>query len=230
MQITPMAILLIEDEVTLAQYVAGGLQKNGHNVEHVGRGDSGYELARQFPFDLLIVDRMLPGLDGLELVSSLRRIGVKTPVLFLSNLGGLDDRVEGLNAGADDYLGKPFAFTELLARVNALLRRPAPSQSESFILKVGNMELDRLNRRVTRDGQTILLQPREFALLEYLMKAPGQIITRTMLLEQVWNYNFDPKTHIVETHISRLRAKVGSDLIHTVRGAGYVIRAPSTNA
>src|SRR5665213_3989188 len=144
MQISPMAILLIEDEVTLAQYVAEGLQKNGHDVEYIGRGDSGYELARRFPFDLLIVDRMLPGLDGLELVSSLRRTGVKTPVLFLSNLGGLDDRVEGLNAGADDYLGKPFAFTELLARVNALLRRPTSSQSEPVILKVGDIELDRI--------------------------------------------------------------------------------------
>jgi two-component system OmpR family response regulator len=223
-----MNILLVEDENALAAYIERGLRENGHQVEHVARGDLGFELAAQEAYDLLIVDRMLPGLDGLLLVKKLRQRDLRVPILILSNLGGLDDRVEGLNAGADDYLAKPFAFSELLARVNALLRRPHQPQ-EPQLLKIGDMEMDRINRKVTRSGVTIALQPREFALLEYLLKLQGQIVTRTMLLAAVWNYHFNPKTHIVETHMSRLRSKVGGDLIHTVRGSGYTIRAPKTD-
>jgi two-component system, OmpR family, response regulator len=225
-----MGILLVEDEAALADYVMRGLSAHGHKVEHVGRGDLGLAAARNSGYDLVIVDRMLPGLDGLSLVKCLRKDSTHTPVLILSNLGGLDDRVEGLNAGADDYLAKPFAFPELLARVNALLRRPPIAQDEPQILKVGDLEMDRIKRKVTRAGQPIALQPREFSLLDYLMKRSGQIVTRTMLLDGVWNYHFDPKTHIVETHMSRLRAKIGADLIQTIRGSGYMIRAAKTDA
>jgi two-component system OmpR family response regulator len=225
-----MAILLVEDEAALANYVVSGLNQHNFKVEHVGRGDLGLAAARRSSYELAIIDRMLPGLDGLSLVKSLRQDSSHTPVLILSNLGGLDDRVEGLNAGADDYLAKPFAFSELLARVNALLRRPAIAQHEPQILKAGDLEIDRIKRKVTRAGQPIALQPREFSLLEYLMKRSDQIVTRTMLLEGVWNYHFDPKTHIVETHMSRLRGKIGSDLIQTIRGSGYLIRATKTDA
>lgn len=225
-----MNILLVEDEEGLASYVVRGLGEHGHEVDHIASGDKGFLAAQETEYDLLIVDRMLPGLDGLNLVKTLRQRNSQVPVLFLSNLGGLDDRVEGLNAGADDYLPKPFAFSELLARVNALLRRPHQSQDEPVVLKVGDLEMDRINRKVIRGGKTIPLQPREFSLLEYLLKRQGEIVTRTMLLGGVWNYHFDPKTHIVETHMSRLRSKVGSDLIHTVRGSGYTIRAPKSDA
>ena len=225
-----MGILLVEDEAALADYVTRGLSAHGHKVEHVARGDLGLAAAKESGYELLIVDRMLPGLDGLALVKSLRKDSMHTPVLILSNLGGLDDRVEGLNAGADDYLAKPFAFSELLARVNALLRRPHITQDEPQILKVGDLEMDRIKRKVTRAGQPVALQPREFSLLDYLMKRSGQIVTRTMLLDGVWNYHFDPKTHIVETHMSRLRAKIGADLIQTIRGSGYMIRAAKTDA
>jgi two-component system OmpR family response regulator len=224
-----MNILLIEDENALAAYVEKGLRESGHQVDYAGRGDDGLEMAKTGNYDLMIVDRMLPGLDGLTLVKTLRDQGCHCPVLILSNLGGLDDRVEGLNAGADDYLPKPFAFSELLARVNALLRRPPISQ-EPQLLKLGDLEMDRIRRKVTRAGAPISLQPREFALLEYLLLHQDQIMTRTMLLSGVWNYHFDPKTHIVETHMSRLRSKVGSDLIHTVRGSGYTVRATSADA
>jgi two-component system OmpR family response regulator len=224
-----MNILLVEDEDALAAYLQKGLRDNGHEIDYAGRGDRGLEMANTGNYDLMIVDRMLPGLDGLTLVKSLREKGSHCPVLILSNLGGLDDRVEGLNAGADDYLPKPFAFSELLARVNALLRRPPLSQ-EPQVLRLGDLELDRIRRKVTRAGVTITLQPREFSLLEYLLLHQEQIITRTMLLAGVWNYHFDPKTHIVETHMSRLRSKVGSDLIHTVRGSGYTIRALNADA
>jgi two-component system OmpR family response regulator len=193
-------------------------------VEHAARGDCGYRLALQHQYDLLIVDRMLPGMDGMSLVSSLRGQKRDLPVLFLSNLGGLDERVEGLNAGGDDYLPKPFAPTELLARVNALLRRPQKAH-EPTVLRVGDLELDLIKRVALRAGKEISLLPRELSLLEYLMRRPEQVITRTMFLEGVWDYHFDPKTNIVETHISRLRSKIGTDLIHTVRGSGYMIRA-----
>ena len=224
-----MSILLVEDEEALAGYLKSELGNHGHVVEHVARGDLAYEAASDRDYDLLVVDRMLPGLDGLSLVQRLRERKTKTPVLFLSNLGGLDDRVEGLNAGADDYLAKPFAISELLARVNALLRRPA-NMNEPQILRMGEFTLDRIKRKLTRGDTPILLQPREMGLLEYLMLRRGQIVTRTMLLEGVWGYHFDPKTHIVETHVSRLRAKLGDDIIQTVRGSGYIIRAPQSDA
>jgi two-component system OmpR family response regulator len=225
-----MAILLVEDETALANYIVRGLSQHNIDVDHIERGDLGLVAAQRGNYELAIIDRMLPGLDGLSLVKSLRKDSSHTPVLILSNLGGLDDRVEGLNAGADDYLAKPFAFSELLARVHALLRRPAIAQHEPQTLKVDDLEIDRIRRKVTRSGQTIALQPREFSLLEYLMKHSDQIVTRTMLLEAVWNYHFDPKTHIVETHISRLRGKIGADIIQTIRGSGYLIRATKTDA
>lgn len=224
-----MTILLVEDEEALASYIVNCLHQHGHSVDHVTRGDQGYIAASKAKYDLLIVDRMLPGLDGLSLVKSLRDEQARVPILFLSNLAGLDDRVEGLNVGADDYLGKPFAFSELLARVNALLRRPHQLNDEPQTLRIGDLEMDRIRRTVTRAGLPVALQPREFTLLEYLLRRQGQIVTRTMLLEGVWNYHFDPKTHIVETHISRLRSKLGGDFIHTVRGSGYTIRAPNTD-
>ncbi|MDE1939780.1 MAG: response regulator transcription factor [Alphaproteobacteria bacterium] len=222
-----MNILLVEDDSDLAAYILRGLAESGHNVDHAARGDGGFELASKGHYDLLIVDRMLPGMDGLSLVKALREKESRLPVLFLSNLGGLDDRVEGLNSGGDDYLSKPFAFTELLARVNALLRRPHLAGQPTTI-HVGELEMDLIKRRVTRAGREIDLQPREFALLEYLMRRPDQIATRTMLLEGVWDYHFDPKTNIVETHISRLRSKIGGDIIQTIRGSGYLIRAART--
>jgi two-component system OmpR family response regulator len=225
-----MSILLVEDEEALASYLKTELGSHGHVVEHVARGDLAYETARDSDYDLLVVDRMLPGLAGLSLFQRLRKQNTKTPVLFLSNLGGLDDRVEGLNAGADDYLAKPFAFSELLARVNALLRRPANMNEQPHTLRLGEFELDRIKRKLTRAGTSIPLQPREWALFEYLLLRRGQIVTRTMLLEGVWGYHFDPKTHIVETHMSRLRSKVGDDVIQTIRGSGYIIRAPQSHA
>jgi len=221
-------ILLIEDEPDLADYIVRGLKKNGLHVDHVPSGDKGLSLAGAGQFDLLIVDRMLPGMDGLTVVKRLREQQSRLPVLFLSNLGGLDDRVEGLNSGGDDYLAKPFAFSELLARVNALLRRPAPA-GEATVLQVGDLVMNLIKRRVSRAGREIELQPREFSLLEYLMRRPDQIVTRTMLLEGVWEYHFDPKTNIVETHVSRLRSKIGVDLIQTVRGSGYILRASHAN-
>jgi two-component system, OmpR family, response regulator len=220
-----LAILIVEDEEELASHIQRGLRNYGLEADSRSRGDLGYQAAMGTTYDLLIVDRMLPGLDGLTMVRELRAKGCNTPVLFLSNLGGLDDRVEGLNAGADDYLGKPFAFTELLARVNALLRRPH-KQEEPPTLGVADLEMDRFKRTVTRAGKPIVLQPREFTLLEYMLKHKNRVVTRTMLLDAVWSYHFDPKTNIVETHVSRLRSKIGPDLIVTVRGSGYIIRAP----
>lgn len=220
----PMNILLVEDEPELSTYIVRRLTDSGHRVDYAARGDTGLRLVSEGSYDLLIVDRMLPGIDGLSLVKSLRKKQPTLPVLFLSNLGGLDDRVEGLNSGGDDYLAKPFAFAELLARVNALLRRPQHTGQQTSI-RAGDLEIDLIRRRVTRAGKDIDLQPREFELLEYLMRRTDQIVTRTMLLEGVWHYHFDPKTNIVETHISRLRSKIGSDMIQTVRGSGYLIRA-----
>ena len=222
-----MNILLVEDEADLAKCIVRSLSEDGHRVDNATRGDNGFQLAAAGQYDLLIVDRMLPGMDGLDLVKALRKKQVATPVLFLSNLGGLDDRVDGLNSGGDDYLPKPFALSELLARANALLRRPLHS-TQSAILRIGELEMDLINRHVKREGKEIELQPRLFALLEYLMRRPDQVVTRTMLLEGIWRYQFDPKTNIVETHVSRLRSKIGGDIIQTVRGAGYVIRAART--
>jgi two-component system OmpR family response regulator len=228
-----MRVLVIEDDADAAEYLAKGLRESGHGAEVAGNGREGLLRAASEPFDALIVDRMLPGIDGLSLVQHLRATGHGMPVLFLSALGEVDDRVKGLRAGGDDYLVKPFAFSELLARVENLGRRQA-SPPVATHLKVGTLELDLLSRKVTRDGQTIDLQPREFQLLETLMRHPGQVMTRTMLLEKVWDYHFDPQTNVIDVHISRLRQKIDrgfeTPLIHTVRGAGYSLRAPGPTA
>jgi two-component system, OmpR family, response regulator len=224
----PLKILVIEDDQETADYVARGLREQGHGVDHVVDGREGLFRAGDAPYDVLIIDRMLPGIDGLALVRMLRESEVRTPVLFLTALGGVGDRVRGLDAGGDDYLAKPFAFAELLARVNALARRP-PLVEVQTMLRAGDLEMDLLKRTVTRGGKEIDLQPREFQLLEYLLRHAERVVTRTMLLEAVWDFHFDPKTNIVETHISRLRSKLaqwgGAELIHTVRGAGYVLRS-----
>jgi two-component system OmpR family response regulator len=225
-----LRILLIEDDAETADYVANGLREEGHLIARASDGNDALVSAMSEAFDLLIVDRMIPGLDGLKLVRTLRAAGHDAPVLFLTALGGVEDRVGGLNAGGDDYLVKPFAFSELSARVAALGRRPRTAAAET-VLRVLDLELDLLARTVTRRGELIELQPREFRLLEYLMRHAGQVVTRTMLLEQVWDLHFDPRTNVVETHISRLRSKIdksfGTELIQTVRGAGYRIRAPA---
>ena len=225
-----MRILLIEDDAETAGYVASGLREEGHLIAQAADGKEALVLAMSESFDLLVVDRMIPGLDGLKLVRTLRSAGYDAPVLFLTALGGVDDRVTGLNAGGDDYLVKPFAFSELAARVAALGRRPRTAPPET-VLRVHDLELDLLARAVKRRGELIELQPRESRLLEYLMRHVGQVVTRTMLLEHVWDLHFDPRTNVVETHISRLRSKIdkgfGPELIHTVRGAGYCIRGPA---
>ena len=223
-----MKILLIEDDADTAAYIAGGLQEHRHSLDHVTDGLAGLKLASDERYEVLIVDRMVPGLDGLSVVRNIRAAGVKTPVLFLSTIGGLDDRVTGLDAGGDDYLVKPFALSELAARVNALGRRPSLASTDA-VLRTGDLEMDLLKRTVTRQGKAIDLQQREFQLLEYLLRHAGRVVTRTMLLENVWDFHFDPKTTVVETHMSRLRAKVDKnfevELIHTVRGHGYSISA-----
>jgi len=221
-----MKLLIIEDDTQTRDYVTAGLKEAGHTVDTAKDGYEGLFLAQEGGYDLLVVDRMLPGLDGLGLVKKLRSSGSSVPVLFLTTMSGIDDRVEGLNAGGDDYLVKPFAFSELDARVNALLRRPRETV-EQKVLQVCGLEIDLMKRLVKRDGETIDLQPTEFRLLEYLVRHAGQVVTRTMLLENVWDFHFDPKTNIVETHISRLRSKLNTgdkpDLIQTVRGSGYMI-------
>jgi len=222
-------ILLIEDDAETSDYVVTGLQGEGHDVHVAADGRAGLLRAASDAWDLLIVDRMLPGLDGLGVVRTLRASGVTVPVLFLTTMGGIDDRVSGLNAGGDDYLVKPFAFAELAARVTALGRRPQRTAPET-VLRVADLEMNLLDRTVRRGGQVIELQPREFELLKYLMRHAGQLITRTMLLENVWDFHFDPHTSLVESHISRLRAKIDRgrpELIQTVRGSGYCICAPA---
>ncbi|MCK5362365.1 MAG: response regulator transcription factor [Gammaproteobacteria bacterium] len=223
-----MKILVIEDDAETAAYIANGLKEHGHTVDLAATGRDGLFLAAGEHYDLMVVDRMLPEIDGLSIVKTVRTAGIETPVLFLTALRGVDDRVTGLDAGGDDYLVKPFAFSELLARINALARRP-PVTSAETVLRVEDLEMDLLKRTVTRNGQTLDLQPREFRLLEYLLRHAGQVVTRTMLLEYVWDFHFDPHTNVVETHISRIRAKVDKPfdmpLIHTVRGAGYCLRA-----
>ncbi|TBN43672.1 response regulator transcription factor [Paracoccus subflavus] len=219
-----MKLLVIEDDRATADYVANGLRQEGHVVDHVVDGREALGQAMSGGYDALVVDRMLPGLDGLSLVKALRAAKVTTPVIFLTTVGGVDDRIEGLQAGGDDYLVKPFAFGELSARIQALARRPAAAIQES-VLTAGNLSMDLLRRKVTRAGQEIDLLPREFALLEHLLRRKGRVQTRTMLLEAVWDISFDPQTNVVETHISRLRAKIDKpfdkELIQTVRGAGY---------
>ncbi len=222
-----MKILVVEDDREAASYLQKGLNEAGHTVDMAADGEDGLHIALESEHDVLIVDRMLPNRDGLSLIGALRDAGRQTPVLILSALGEVDDRVTGLKAGGDDYLTKPYSFTELLARVEALGRRRVAADSET-VYRVGDLELDRLAHRVTRAGQSIPMQPREFRLLEYLMRHAGQVVTRTMLLEHVWEYHFDPKTNVIDVHISRLRGKIekGFDrpLLHTVRGAGYTIR------
>jgi two-component system OmpR family response regulator len=224
-----MKILVVDDDRETADYVAQGLTEAGHVVDKALTGKEGLFLAAGETYDMMILDRMLPGLDGIGILRTIRAAGVGTPVLMLTTRGGVADRVSGLDAGADDYLVKPFAFAELLARVNALARRP-PVSGEATVLRVADLEMDLIRRTVVRAGQRIELQPREFRLLEYLLRHADQVVTRTMLLEAVWDFHFDPQTNVVETHISRVRGKVdrgfGAELIQTVRGAGYVIRAP----
>ena len=220
-----MRILVVEDDKDVAGFVVRGLKEAGHNVEHADNGRDGLFMAASETFDAVILDRMLPGgIDGLRLLETLRSQNNAVPVLFLSALAEVDDRVRGLKAGGDDYLTKPFAFSELLARVEALARR-GKADAPVTKLTVGDLELDLLSRQVKRAGQKIDLQPREFRLLEYLMRHAGQVVTRTMLLEKVWDYNFDPQTNVIDVHVSRLRAKIDKDfpeaLLQTVRGAGY---------
>jgi two-component system OmpR family response regulator len=222
-----MRLLVVEDDREAAEYLKKALREAGHLAEIAGDGEAGLDTALDGQFDVLVVDRMLPKRDGLSLIAELRKRGNATPVLILSALGQVDDRVAGLRAGGDDYLAKPYAFSELLARVEALARRAIPQSGDSHY-RVGDLELDRLARQVSRAGQEIPLQPREFRLLEYLMRHAGQVVTRTMLLENVWDYHFDPQTNVIDVHVSRLRAKIDKGferpLLHTVRGAGYMIR------
>lgn len=224
-----MRILVIEDDSETGSYITRGLREAGHIVEWCNDGKDGVFLATDGEFDLVIVDRMLPGLDGLAVVKSLRAMNVGAPILMLTALSATPERIEGLEAGADDYLGKPFSFAELLARAAALGRRAPLREDTQQILTVADLSLDRIARTVKRGSRLVDLQAREFQLLEFLMLNAGRVVTRTMLLEKVWNFHFDPSTNIVETHISRLRAKISTEeappLIHTIRGAGYVIRA-----
>ncbi len=222
-----MRILIIEDDREAAAYLVKAFREAGHIVDHAADGVGGYDLAQEGGYDVAIVDRMLPKMDGLALIGALRAQNIVTPVLILSALGQVDDRVKGLRTGGDDYLAKPYAFSELLARVEALARRRG-SRGEETMFRVGDLELNLLSREVSRAGQEVKLQPREFRLLEYLMRLAGQVVTRTMLLENVWDYHFDPQTNVIDVHISRLRSKIdkgfAQPLLHTVRGAGYMIR------
>ncbi len=224
-----MRILLIEDDHNVADFIVRGFREGGHTIDHAADGKDGLFMATTENYDVLIVDRMLPGVDGLSIIRTLRASDNQAPALILSALGQVDDRVKGLQAGGDDYLVKPFAFSELEARVEALARRGQGKGTTETTLTVGDLEMDLLSREVKRGGQTIALQPRDFQLLEYLMRHAGQVVTRTMLLENVWDYHFDPQTNVIDVHISRLRAKVDkgfdSPLIHTVRGAGYKLDA-----
>jgi two-component system OmpR family response regulator len=225
-----MRLLIIEDDLKAAGYLAKALKESGYAVDLAADGNEGLYMALGEVYDALIVDRMLPGRDGLSVIAALRAQGKTMPVLILSALGKVDDRVLGLRAGGDDYLVKPYAFAELVARIEALLRR-GNSTVQDTVLRVADLELDLLTHSAKRAGQTIDLQPREFRLLEYLMRHSGQAVTRTMLLEQVWDYHFDPQTNVIDVHISRLRQKIDRDfkapLLHTVRGAGYCLREPS---
>ncbi len=226
-----MRILIIEDDPQVRAYIAKALTETGATVDEAADGREGLFMAASEPYDVLIIDRMLPHVDGLSITRTLRTGDVRTPVLILSALGEVDDRVQGLRAGGDDYLVKPFAFAELQARLEALLRRAAPESAPVTHLKVGDLEMDLLSREVRRAGQRVELQPREYRLLEYLMRHAGQVVTRTMLLEQVWDYHFDPQTNVIDVHVSRLRRKIDREfetsLLQTVRGAGYRLHAPA---
>lgn len=225
-----MKILVIEDDREASRYLEKALTEVGHSADVAGDGETGFALAETGNYDIMIIDRMLPRRDGLSVIAGLRAKGIETPVLILSALGQVDDRVTGLRAGGDDYLTKPYAFSELLARIEVLQRRKSPKEAET-IYRVGDLELDRLAHTAKRAGHDIVLQPREFRLLEYLMRHAGQVVTRTMLLENVWDYHFDPQTNVIDVHISRLRSKIEKDfqtpLLHTVRGAGYMLKAMS---
>ncbi len=218
-------ILLVEDDLTTVDFILKGLAEHGHVGDHSGNGRDGLFMATDGGYDAIILDRMLPGMDGMAVLGALRAAGIETPVILLSALGSVDDRVTGLTAGADDYLVKPFAFAELLARLELLMRRRGSGTAVETSLACGPLHMELLRRDVQRDGHRIDLQPREFRLLEYLMRHAGQVVTRTMLLESVWDYHFDPGTNVIDVHISRLRRKIDQDgdvpLIHTVRGAGY---------
>jgi two-component system OmpR family response regulator len=228
-EVSSVRVLLIEDDPQAAGYIVKGLMQSGHLADHAPNGRDGLMVAATTVYDVMIIDRMLPGLDGLGVVRALRSMGNATPVLVLSALGEVDDRVAGLKAGGDDYLVKPFAFSELLARLEALVRRKETTVPVTR-LAVADLEMELLPRIVRRSGRTIDLKPREFRLLEVLMRHAGQVVTRTMLLERVWDYHFDPQTNVIDVHMSRLRNKIDKDfappLIHTVRGAGYMLRAP----
>jgi two-component system, OmpR family, response regulator len=222
-----MKILVVEDNERVARFVTRGLREAGHTVEHANNGRDGLFIAASEPYDVIVLDRMLPGnIDGLGIIEALRKSGNRTPILILSALNNVDERIKGLRSGGDDYLTKPFAFGELLARVDALGRRAVDHAAER-LLQVGDLRMDLLSRRVTRGSRTINLQPREFKLLEYLMRHANQVVTRTMLLEAVWDYNFDPQTNVVDVHISKLRQKLELDterpLVRTVRNAGYMM-------
>lgn len=225
-----MRILLVEDDPQAASYLVKGLKEQAMAVDHVADGREGLFRATGADYDVIILDRMLPGLDGLTLLKTLRASGDATPVLLLSALSDVDDRVEGLKAGGDDYLTKPFAFAELMARLEALGRRRKAEQPLT-VLKLADLELDLAARTVRRSGKVIDLKPKEFSLLEYFMRHAGQVVTRTMLLERVWDYAFDPQTNVIDVHVSRLRGKIDKDfekpLLHTVRGAGYMLRDPA---
>jgi two-component system OmpR family response regulator len=222
-----MRLLVVEDDRDAADYLVKAFREVGHVADAATDGEDGLAMASDGEYDVLIVDRMLPKLDGLSVIGRLRAQGVETPVLILSALGQVDDRIKGLRAGGDDYLPKPYSFAELLARVEALSRRRG-GRGEETVLRVGDLVLDRMSREVRRGAEEISLQPREFRLLEYLMKHAGQVVTRTMLLENVWDYHFDPQTNVIDVHISRLRSKIdkgfSQPLLHTIRGAGYMIR------
>ena len=223
-----MHILLIEDDNDAASYVIKGLKESGHVVDRASDGEEGLYMALDSNFDVLVVDRMLPKLDGLSLIEKVRKEKPDIPILILSALGEVDERVKGLKYGADDYLAKPFSFSELLARLEALSRRNQP-ESSSSLLELGDLKLDLLSRKVEREGQFIDLQPREYKLLEFLLRRPNQVVTRTMLLEGVWEYHFDPQTNVIDVHISRLRSKIdkpfkGKQMLYTERGAGYALR------
>jgi two-component system, OmpR family, response regulator len=225
-----MRILIVEDDIEAGAYLQRALREAGHGADVAGDGEEGLHLAETARYDVMIIDRMLPKTDGLTLLQKRRAAGDETPTLILSALGQVDDRVEGLRSGGDDYLTKPYAFSELLARIEVLARRRRPDEIET-VLRVGDLELDRLAHSVKRADRAIPLQPREYRLLEYLMKNAGKVVTRTMLLEEVWDYHFDPQTNVIDVHVSRLRSKIDKDfdrqLLQTVRGSGYILRDPS---